>query len=45
MDGGISPKNLAEVSAAGANIFVAGSAVFGQPDYAEVIGKMKNILG
>ena len=45
MDGGISPKNLAEVSAAGANIFVAGSAVFGQPDYAEVISTMKKILG
>ncbi len=45
MDGGISPKNLAEVAAAGANIFVAGSAVFGQPDYAAVISEMKKILG
>jgi len=44
MDGGISPKNLAEVSAAGANIFVAGSAIFGQPDYAKVISEMKKIL-
>lgn len=45
MDGGISPKNLAEVASAGANIFVAGSAVFGQPDYAQVITAMKKILG
>ena len=45
MDGGISPKNLAEVSAAGANIFVAGSAVFGKPDYEQVITEMKKILG
>lgn len=45
MDGGISPKNLAEVAEAGANIFVAGSAVFGQPDYKQVISEMKKILG
>jgi ribulose-phosphate 3-epimerase len=43
IDGGISPANLDEVASAGANIFVAGSAVFGQPDYAKVISGMKSI--
>ena len=32
IDGGIGPTNIAEVAAAGAEIFVAGSAVFDQPD-------------
>ncbi|NMA95661.1 MAG: ribulose-phosphate 3-epimerase [Clostridiales bacterium] len=32
VDGGISPKNIQEVSAAGANIFVAGSSVFNEDD-------------
>ncbi len=44
VDGGVSPKNIGAIAAAGANIFVAGSAVFGQPDYAEPIAKMKKIL-
>ena len=37
VDGGIKPANIARVAAAGANVFVAGSAVFGQPDYRAVI--------
>ncbi|MDT8334874.1 MAG: ribulose-phosphate 3-epimerase [Desulfurivibrionaceae bacterium] len=41
VDGGIGPDNIAEVAAAGANIFVAGSAIFGQADYREVIARMK----
>ncbi|MBU0676328.1 MAG: ribulose-phosphate 3-epimerase [Proteobacteria bacterium] len=41
VDGGIGPGNIGEVAAAGANIFVAGSAIFGQPDYGEVIRTMK----
>lgn len=41
VDGGIGPKNVGEVAAAGANVFVAGSAVFGQPDYGAVIAAMK----
>ncbi len=45
LDGGIGPKTLGAVAEAGANIFVAGSAIFGQPDYAAVIGKMKKLLG
>ena len=41
VDGGIGPDNIGEVVAAGGNIFVAGSAIFGKPDYKEVIEKMK----
>ncbi len=41
VDGGISPATIGEVAAAGANIFVAGSAVFGKPDYAAEIAAMK----
>ncbi len=43
VDGGVSPVTIADVAGAGANIFVAGSAVFGQQDYAKVIREMKNI--
>ena len=32
---------LQEIAAAGADTFVAGSAIFGQPDYREVIARMK----
>ena len=45
IDGGVSPKTIGAIAEAGANIFVAGSAVFGQPDYAKVIGEMKGIIG
>ncbi|ASK26489.1 ribulose-phosphate 3-epimerase [Neisseria chenwenguii] len=41
VDGGIKVENIAEVAAAGADTFVAGSAVFGQPDYKAVIDKMR----
>jgi ribulose-phosphate 3-epimerase len=35
------PDNIAEIAAAGADTFVAGSAIFGQADYADVVGRMK----
>ncbi|MDX9746262.1 MAG: ribulose-phosphate 3-epimerase [Syntrophales bacterium] len=41
VDGGITLDNIEEVSAAGADVFVAGSAVFGSPDYGETIRAMK----
>ncbi len=41
IDGGVSPKNIAEIAAAGADTFVAGSAIFNQPDYAAVIAEMR----
>ena len=41
VDGGVSPKTIGPIAAAGANIFVAGSAVFGKDDYAKVIAELK----
>ncbi len=41
VDGGVKPSNAAEIRKAGANVLVAGSAVFGSDDYAEVIAKLK----
>jgi ribulose-phosphate 3-epimerase len=43
VDGGINLETAKEVVAAGANILVAGSAVFGAKDYRGVIGKMKGL--
>ena len=37
VDGGVTPENAAEIRAAGAEVLVAGSAVFGAADYAEAI--------
>jgi ribulose-phosphate 3-epimerase len=46
VDGGIKADNIARVAAAGADTFVAGSAIFGQSDYAKVIGAMRaNLKG
>lgn len=44
VDGGIKPGNIAEIARAGADTFVAGSAIFGQPDYKAVIDKMREEL-
>jgi ribulose-phosphate 3-epimerase len=41
VDGGIKVDNIAEVARAGADTFVAGSAIFGQPDYAAVVAAMR----
>jgi ribulose-phosphate 3-epimerase len=41
VDGGVKPDNIAEIALAGADAFVAGSAVFGKPDYAAVIAQMR----
>lgn len=41
IDGGVKPDNIAEIAQAGADTFVAGSAIFGQPDYAAVISRMR----
>ncbi|HSR65471.1 MAG TPA: ribulose-phosphate 3-epimerase [Xanthomonadaceae bacterium] len=40
IDGGVKPDNIGEIAAAGADTFVAGSAIFGHADYARVIGEM-----
>jgi ribulose-phosphate 3-epimerase len=44
VDGGIKADNIARVAAAGADTFVAGSAIFGQPDYKRVIDAMRSAL-
>src|SRR3954468_17787172 len=41
VDGGVKVDNIARIASAGADTFVAGSAIFGQPDYAKVIGAMR----
>ena len=41
IDGGVKPDNIGEIAAAGADTFVAGSAIFGQPDYADVVRRMR----
>jgi ribulose-phosphate 3-epimerase len=41
VDGGIKADNIARVAAAGADTFVAGSAIFGRPDYKAVIDSMR----
>lgn len=42
VDGGVSPGTIGAIAQAGANIFVAGSAVFGQDDYGRVIAELKS---
>jgi ribulose-phosphate 3-epimerase len=44
VDGGIKPDNIRRVADAGADTFVAGSAIFGQPDYKAVIDQMRAAL-
>lgn len=41
IDGGVKPDNIAAIAAAGADTFVAGSAIFNAPDYAEAITQMR----
>ncbi len=41
VDGGVKADNIGAIAAAGADTFVAGSAIFGAPDYADVIRRMK----
>ena len=41
IDGGVKADNIGEIAAAGADTFVAGSAIFNAPDYAEVITRMR----
>ena len=44
VDGGIKVDNIAEAAQAGADMFVAGSAIFNQPDYKTVIDQMREQL-
>jgi len=41
VDGGVKPDNIAAIAAAGADTFVAGSAIFSEPDYRAVIERLR----
>lgn len=45
IDGGVNRDNIADIAAAGADTFVAGSAIFGTADYAEAVGALRSSLG
>lgn len=42
IDGGVKPDNIGQIAAAGADTFVAGSAIFGKPDYRAVVDAMRD---
>ena len=44
IDGGVKPDNIGEIAKAGADTFVAGSAIFGKPGYAATIAAMKQAV-
>lgn len=44
IDGGVTVDNIAQIARAGADMFVAGSAIFSQPDYKQVIDAMRKQL-
>jgi len=44
VDGGVNINNISEIAKAGADMFVAGSAIFNQPDYKKVIDQMRDEL-
>ncbi len=44
IDGGVKPSNIARIAHAGADVLVAGSAVFNSTDYAETISEMKRLM-
>lgn len=43
VDGGVSPQTIAGIAAAGANVFVAGSAIFKSPDYRQTILSLRRL--
>lgn len=44
IDGGVGPDNIATIAAAGADTFVAGSAIFGKPDRAAAVAALRGAL-
>lgn len=42
VDGGVKPENIGAIAAAGADTFVAGSAIFGKPDYRAMVDAMRS---
>ena len=45
IDGGVKADNIADVKAAGANVFVSGSGIFGEKDYGRIIAEMRDLIG
>ena len=45
VDGGVNQETIRSVSEAGADAFVAGSAIFGSSDYGETIRKYRSLIG
>ncbi|MCP3953385.1 MAG: ribulose-phosphate 3-epimerase [Desulfobacterales bacterium] len=45
VDGGVNSATIAAVSAAGADVFVAGSAIFGSDDYTATIAELRRLMG
>lgn len=45
IDGGVNEKTIADIAAAGVDVFVAGSAIFGSPDYAKTIASFRQKMG
>ena len=45
VDGGVKVSNIGEIAKAGADMFVAGSAIFNADDYASVIQTMRDEIG
>jgi ribulose-phosphate 3-epimerase len=43
VDGGVNDKTIADISSAGCDIFVAGSAVFGSTDYRTTIDRLRDL--
>ena len=43
IDGGVSPETISRIAAAGANVFVAGSAIYGQSEYGPIIDELKDL--
>ena len=44
IDGGVKLENIADVKAAGANVFVSGSGIFGKRDYTKIVGEMRELI-
>ena len=44
IDGGVKADNIADVKAAGANVFVSGSGIFGEKDYRKIVAEMRDLI-